>query len=146
MVDSDTASATYTIKAEPHTKVATPTFSPVGGTYSSAQSVVIKCDTSGATIRFTMFGEEPTFSSSLYSGPISVSVNTVIKAKAFLTGMIESDTALTTYLFTTEVTSSQPVSENLSEYGVIAAIAAIIIVAAAVGGIMLLRNRKKSRV
>ena len=42
------------------TPVATPTFSPDGGTYSSAQSVSISCATSGASIYYTMDGSTPT--------------------------------------------------------------------------------------
>jgi chitinase len=98
ITDSDTASATYTISAGG--KVATPTFSPVGGSYSSAQSVVIQCATSGATIRYTTDGYEPGSSSAAYFGPISVSSTTTIKAKALMLGMTDSDIATSTYTIT----------------------------------------------
>jgi hypothetical protein len=40
-----------------------PSFSPGGGTYSSAQSVSITTSTSGASIRYTTDGSTPTSSS-----------------------------------------------------------------------------------
>jgi hypothetical protein len=72
--------------------VAQPLFSPVGGSYASAQTVTISCPTTGATIRYTTDGNEPTTSSTAYSSPISISANTVLKAKAWKTGWITSDT------------------------------------------------------
>jgi hypothetical protein len=78
-------------------KVATPTFSPSAGTYSSSQSVTLSCSTSGATIRFTLDDSEPSASSTAYSSPIEVSSTTTIKAKAFKTDMTDSDTASATY-------------------------------------------------
>jgi len=98
MTDSDTAQAIYTITTEPQPeKVSTPTFSPVGGTYSSQQNVALYCATSNATIRYTVDGSEPTDSSTVYSSPIAVTSTTTIKAKAFMTGMNDSDTASATY-------------------------------------------------
>lgn len=82
----------------PNSVVATPTFSPPSGTYSSAQSVSITCSTSSSTIRYTTNGEEPTSSSTLYAGPILVTNGTVtIKAKAFASGLKESSAASATY-------------------------------------------------
>jgi hypothetical protein len=69
---SDIATVAYTIN-NPPSKVATPTFNPLGGTYSSSQSVTLSCPTSGATIRYTTDGSEPSASSTPYSGPIMVS-------------------------------------------------------------------------
>ena len=75
-------------------------FSPGGGTFSSAQSVSISCSTSGSTIRYTTNGVDPTSSSPVYSGPISVSSGSVtIKARAFRSGWIDSNVAAA--IFTT---------------------------------------------
>jgi hypothetical protein len=80
------------------TKVATPTFSPAAGTYSSAQSVTISCSTSGATIRYTTDGADPTSSSPIYTDPILVGSGSVtVKARAFKDGMADSDIASATY-------------------------------------------------
>jgi hypothetical protein len=97
---SDYSTLAFTLNALP--KVATPTFSPAGGTYSSNQSVTISCSTSDATIYYTVDESEPTSSSTVYSGPIAVNSGTVtIKAKAFKSGMTESDTASATYTIQT---------------------------------------------
>jgi alpha-amylase len=60
---------------------------PVGGTFAtgSTQSVTMTAtDNSGVapTIRYTLDGSDPTTSSTVYSGVISVSTNTVVKAIA----------------------------------------------------------------
>jgi hypothetical protein len=96
--DSDVASGTYSIVSTEPNQVATPTFSPVAGTYASAQSVTISCSTSGATIRYTTNGADPTSSSQVYTSPISVSNGSVtIKARAFRSGWTDSDIASATY-------------------------------------------------
>jgi hypothetical protein len=79
-------------------QVATPTFSPGGGTYSSAQSVTISTTTSGASIRYTTDGSTPTpTTGTLYSGPVSVSTTTTLKAIAYATGATNSAVASATY-------------------------------------------------
>ncbi len=95
MTDSNTAAATYTI-GNP-AAVATPTFSPAGGTYAFHPNVVISCNTVGAVIRYTTYGGEPTSASPQYIGPIPVIITTTLKAKAFKAGMTESNTAAATY-------------------------------------------------
>ncbi|MBQ7689706.1 MAG: chitobiase/beta-hexosaminidase C-terminal domain-containing protein [Muribaculaceae bacterium] len=77
--------------------VATPSFSPAGGTYTSAQHVSISCATNGATIYYTTNGNAPTTSSTQYSGPIDVSSTTTIKAIAAKSGMSNSAVAEATY-------------------------------------------------
>jgi formylglycine-generating enzyme required for sulfatase activity len=98
--DSSIASAIYTINIQPNT-VATPTFSPAGGTYTSTQNVSIATTTANATIRYTTNGSEPTSSSTAYSSPINVSSTTTIKAKAFKDGWTPSATASATYTIDT---------------------------------------------
>jgi len=62
------------------TTVATPTFSPGAGTYTSTQTVTISDTTSGASIYYTTNGSTPTTASTLYSSPVSVSVSQTLKA------------------------------------------------------------------
>ncbi|MBR1474795.1 MAG: chitobiase/beta-hexosaminidase C-terminal domain-containing protein [Muribaculaceae bacterium] len=81
------------------TTVATPTFSPDGGTYTSAQNVTIGCTTSGATIRYTTDGSDPTSSSQVYSDPIAISTTTTLKAIAIKDG-VTSAIATATYTIT----------------------------------------------
>lgn len=96
MSDSSTATAVLTFGSTAET-VAAPTFSPVSGTYTAAQSVTISCSTAGADIRYTLDGTEPTLSSSQYTGAISVTSTTTIKAKAFKSGMNDSATISAAY-------------------------------------------------
>ena len=62
--------------------VATPTFSPGTGTYTTAQNVTLGCTTDGTTIYYTTDGTTPTSSSTQYTGAIPVSSTTTIKAIA----------------------------------------------------------------
>jgi Chitobiase/beta-hexosaminidase C-terminal domain/Legume lectin domain len=81
---SPVASAAYTINLLP--TVATPTFSPAGGTYSGPQSVTISDATADATIYYTTDGTTPTTSSTTYTGPIPVSSTETLKAIAVAMG------------------------------------------------------------
>lgn len=69
---------------------AAPTFSPVGGTYTEAQSVTITSTTEGADIYYTLDGSTPTTSSTEYTGPITISETATLKAIATKTGMNNS--------------------------------------------------------
>jgi sugar lactone lactonase YvrE len=67
---SAASTAVYTINLP---AAATPTFSPVAGTYTSAQSVTIADSTTGAAIYYTTDGSTPTASSTKYTSAITVS-------------------------------------------------------------------------
>jgi hypothetical protein len=84
---SAVGSATYTINLP---AAATPTFSPVAGTYSSAQTVTISDGTSGATIYYTTNGTTPTTSSAVYNSPIVVSSSETLEAIATVSGYSKS--------------------------------------------------------
>ncbi len=70
--------------------VATPSISLASGTYSGTQEVTISDTTQGSVIYYTTDGSNPTTSSNLYSGPISISVSSTIKAMAVLSGSASS--------------------------------------------------------
>ena len=78
--------------------VATPTFTPDAGTYTTAQNVTIACATPGAAIYYTTNGNDPTPNDTLYQSPVPIAVTTTLKAKAFLSGMTPS--AVYTALYT----------------------------------------------
>ncbi len=82
---------------EPET-VATPTFVPPGGTYTSPQSIEILCATVDATIRYTTDGTDPTNISPIYTIPIEISVDITIKARAYKDGWMESEIAEANYI------------------------------------------------
>jgi hypothetical protein len=94
--DSPVGSASYVIQSS----VATPTFSPAGGTYSSAQSVTISDSAANATIYYTTDGTTPTTSSTKYTGPITVSFPETLKAIAVATGSTNSAVASAAYTIT----------------------------------------------
>ena len=87
MADSTVTTGTYTINIA---QVAPPTFSPSPGNYNNVQSVTISTTTSGATIRYTINGTDPTTSSSLYTRPVNISSTTTLSARAFKSAMTES--------------------------------------------------------
>ena len=95
--NSAVATATYTMTP---TVVATPTFSPVAGTYPAAQTVSISDATSGATIYYTTNGTTPTTSSTEYTGPITVGSTETLQAIAVATGDTTSAVASATYTIT----------------------------------------------
>jgi parallel beta-helix repeat protein len=92
----------YTSTSSP---VAPPTFTPAGGTYSSAQTVTIGTTTTGATIRYTVDGSTPSETNgTIYTGPIVISSNTTLKAIAYKSGMTDSTVTSANYAFTVTVT------------------------------------------
>ena len=84
----------------PPTTVATPTFNPVAGTYTSTQTVAISDTTSGASIYYTTNGTVPTTSSTRYTGPITVSASETIDAIAVDAGDTNSAEASAIYVIT----------------------------------------------
>src|SRR6266700_4188335 len=94
MTNSGVASATYTVQQQ---QVATPTFSPGGGTYTGSVTVSISDATSGATIYYTTDGSTPTTSSAVYSGALTFTQTTTLKAMAAASGMTNSGVASATY-------------------------------------------------
>ena len=85
------------ILGAPVPQVATPTFTPAGGTYVTAQNVTLACTTVGATIKYTIDGSTPTTASQTYSAPIHVANTTSVKTVAFKAGMADSNLASATY-------------------------------------------------
>jgi N-acetylneuraminic acid mutarotase len=86
-------------KYQPSTPAAaTPTFSPAGGTYSSAPTITISDATQNATIYYTTDGKTtPTTSSAKYTTTIKVSSSETIQAIAVSAGYTTSAVASATY-------------------------------------------------
>ena len=78
-------------------KAAIPTFSPNGGTFTTAQSVMLASTTAGAIIKYTTDGSTPNAGSPTYTGAINVAVTTTIKAIATKSGMTNSDAATASF-------------------------------------------------
>ena len=94
--------------------VATPSFNPSSGTYSSSPTVTISTSTSGASIRYTVDGSTPSDTAgSVYSAPISISASTTLKAIAYASGLTNSGVATAAYNIsatTPSITSVTPTS------------------------------------
>lgn len=75
-----------------------PAFSVTPGTYDNAVTVAITAG-EGETIRYTTDCTTPNASSEVYSGELSISKNSVIRAAAFRDGYLSGDVATATYLF-----------------------------------------------
>ncbi|MCK4796308.1 MAG: chitobiase/beta-hexosaminidase C-terminal domain-containing protein [Spirochaetes bacterium] len=97
MDNSEIATSNYLIQYP----VETPTFSPLGGTYTIAQNVIISTTTSGATLRFTTDGSTPSSThGTIYSESVNISSTTTLKAIAYKTGMSDSTVLSDTYTIT----------------------------------------------
>jgi hypothetical protein len=80
--------------------VADTKFSHNRGFYTTPFNVEITCSTSGAAIRYTTDGSEPTETvGTTYTAPIAISKTTCLRAKAFKTGLIPTNTDTQTYMF-----------------------------------------------
>jgi hypothetical protein len=76
----------------------TPSFSPAGGTYSTAQTVTVTTASAGASIRYTTDGSTPSATvGTVYSGPITIGATTTMKAIAYRTGWTSSSIRTASY-------------------------------------------------
>ncbi|MBQ0025887.1 MAG: lamin tail domain-containing protein [Lachnospiraceae bacterium] len=73
-----------------------PVFSKEGGFYKDSFTLEIFGD---GRIYYTTDGSDPTENSTLYTGPITISKNTPISARAYVDGLIKSEKVVATYLF-----------------------------------------------
>lgn len=106
--------------------VATPVLSLAEGSYLQAQEVSITCATEGATIYYTLDGNDPTPNSSVYSQPITVSATTTVKAMAVKEGMNNSAIASATYTIIPMVTIAEARALNTNEYALVQGIVTFI--------------------
>lgn len=113
----DTPHFSYTHGGSTTPAVATPTFSPAGGSYSTTQTVTISTATAGSTIRYTVDGSTPTASSTLYGGPISVPTTRTVTAIGFKAGLANSATATATYTIGTTTPVSCTTQPDVPNFG-----------------------------
>ncbi len=112
MLDGYTAYAGLSLIATyPATQgtVATPTFNVASGTYTGNTIVSMATATSGAMIRYTTDGSDPTSSSTVYSAPVIISSSLTLKARGFRNGLTQSGVASANY---TIVQSNVAVLQN----------------------------------
>ena len=77
--------------------VGAPVFGPPGGTYATTQTVTVACATANAEIRYTTDNSAPTTTSTLYTAPLAIGVNTTLRAQARKAGLPDSAVTSATY-------------------------------------------------
>ncbi len=77
------------------TPASAPSFSPPGHHHATPQRVTITSKTDGAKIYYTLDGSVPSATSTLYSGPVTISGSRT-RLRAFATGAGHTDSAITT--------------------------------------------------
>lgn len=86
--------------AELEEQVAKPVASIKGGAYGETKSVALSSATDGADIYYTTNGLTPTTDDSAYASAIEISSSTMLKAKAFKSGMKDSFVMEEEYIIT----------------------------------------------
>jgi hypothetical protein len=87
-----------------------------GGHYTLPVMVSMSTPTTGAAIRYTLDGSTPTGASTLYTGPIVISSNTVVKAIAILAGLSNSRVTVASYHINSIVPTDIPYEVNRGGY------------------------------
>ena len=96
-------------------QTATPSISPAGGSFTTAQSVTLACSTSGASIYYTLDGSTPSTASTLYTVAIPLTQSTTVKAIAQATGYTLSDPSSASFTIQNTLPVAQVVtSANLT--------------------------------
>jgi hypothetical protein len=109
-----TITFTVTISAPP--KTATPTADPLAGAVKSGTKITLETTTSGATIRYTTDGTDPTSASTEYSSGNRPAITsaTTIKAIAYKDGMTPSEMLTAAYTITSPPDTGALVTVNFT--------------------------------
>ena len=81
---------------------ATPIITPDGGTFSASQAVTVSSATQSAAVYYTLDGSTPTPASAQYTGPLTISADTTLKAIASAPGYLQSSISNAVFTFTTQ--------------------------------------------
>jgi len=74
------------------------------GMFDHPFTLILSTEQSGAQIRYTLDGREPTAATGLlYSGPMTIERTTILRAAAFASGYLPSEVATHTYVFPHQV-------------------------------------------
>ncbi len=76
---------------------AEPVFLVPGGAYGNSVTIQLAATQPGAVIRYTTTTNEPTAASTIYTSPLTFASTTIVRAKAFVPGLIPSSTVTRTY-------------------------------------------------
>ena len=86
-------------------QLSTPVFTPDAGTYTDSVTVTLACADNNAEIRYTLDGSEPTITSPIYIVPIPLTATTTVKAKAFKTNWLASETVTAVYTINSDASN-----------------------------------------
>ncbi len=101
--DSQVVSALYTLPL----KAAAPVITPAAGTYTSAQTITIVSATTGAVIKYTTDGTNPSETNGqTYSVPFTLGASAAVRAVAIKSGMNNSNITTVSYVINTEKASA----------------------------------------
>ncbi|MDD4560125.1 MAG: chitobiase/beta-hexosaminidase C-terminal domain-containing protein [Candidatus Cloacimonetes bacterium] len=103
---------TFTVTGGGLPFAATPTFNPEAGTYYTTQSVTISTTTPGASIYYTLNGDNPTDASTQYTSAIQITTSTTVKAIAYASGYQPSSIAMADYVIETPQYATIPYTQT----------------------------------
>lgn len=109
--------------AMPLPTASTPVFSPISGTtFSTTLPVTITCATAGASVYYTTDGSTPDSGDTLYSGAVTLTETTTLKAIAYASGYDASAVRTGTYTYVplSIVYWGKSASETLDSAGIMA--------------------------
>ncbi len=92
-------------------QVADPIFTPEGGTFTNSVEVAITTDPEDATIYYTTDGSEPTENDNVYSGPLTFTTTTTLKALAVKEGLANSKVQTAKYIINNGQTGEETEEE-----------------------------------
>ena len=79
------------------------------GFYNSPFTVALSSTTAGAVIRYTTDGSAPTLTNgTIYSGPVTISATTTLRAQAFKAGYLALPSITRSYIFVDDVIQQSP--------------------------------------
>ena len=78
---------------------------------TAAFQLTLTCPTPGATIHYTLDGSTPDASGTLYTGPLTISRTTVLRAAAFKANWLPSPSMTHTFLYVNDILQQSPNGE-----------------------------------
>ncbi|MDA3850811.1 MAG: chitobiase/beta-hexosaminidase C-terminal domain-containing protein [Spirochaetaceae bacterium] len=95
----DTPWESAVINGEVIEPTANPVIAPAGGYYETSVMVTMNCDTASASIYYTTDGTDPDENSMVYTGGITISANTLLKARGYSANADPSEVVQANYSF-----------------------------------------------
>lgn len=93
---------------------AAPTFTPPGGSYSTAQTVSLVSKTIDVALYYTLDGSAPTTASARYTTPLAVTATETIRAIAIAPGFPQSAIASATYTMTSPQAATPAITQTIT--------------------------------